>query len=174
MAEPRPLFPTPTVSAPPLGQRRARFLRVRGLPQAQGTARAFVAGGKARIATDANRTNSPLGAWRAAVATEARREYGDEPASRAPIKLTIVWVWPRPKAHYRGGDPAKGLRADAPAWKSSKPDIDKTERAVLDALTGIAYVDDAQVVEVRKRKLWGSVAGADIAITELDPKVVDR
>lgn len=146
-----------------------RYLRIRGIPQAQGTARAFVAGGKARIATDSNRTNSPIGAWRAAIAAEARLEYGDAPASREPIRIVAELTWPRPKAHYRGGTPAKGLRADAPTRKASKPDADKCARALLDALTGIAFADDAQVAELQVRKLWGESAGAAVAITELEP-----
>jgi crossover junction endodeoxyribonuclease RusA len=146
-----------------------RYLRVRGIPAAQGTARAFVAGGRARIATDANRPNSPIGAWRAAIATEARREYGDTDAARGPIRIVAELSWPRPKAHYRGATPAKGLRADAPVLKWTKPDIDKCARAILDALTGIAYVDDAQVVELKVSKLWDAAPGAVIAITEIEP-----
>lgn len=143
-----------------------RYLRVRGIPQAQGTARAFVAGGKARIATDSNRANSPIGAWRAAVATEARREYGEAAATRDPIRIVAELTWPRPLAHYRAATPAKGLRVDAPTWKASKPDADKAARAILDALTGIAFVDDAQVVELVVRTLWGDSPGAVIAITD--------
>lgn len=36
-----------------------------------------------------------------------------------------------------------------------KPDIDKLERATLDALTGTVYEDDAQVVTVSKAKRYG-------------------
>lgn len=144
-----------------------RWLRVRGIPQAQGTARAFVAGGRARIATDSNRANSPIGAWRQAIATDARREYGDGVAPRTPVLIVAELTWPRPLAHYRSGKPDRGLRLDAPRWKVSKPDVDKVSRAILDALTGIAYVDDAQVVHLDVRKLWGDTPGAVIAITEL-------
>lgn len=145
-----------------------RYLLVRGIPQAQGTARAFVAGGKARIATDSNRPNSPIGSWRQAVNAEARRVYGDEPASRGPIRIEAELTWPRPLAHFRAGKPDRGLRADAPTWKASKPDPDKAARALLDALTGVAYVDDAQVVELVIRKVWGDTPGAVIAVSEVD------
>jgi Holliday junction resolvase RusA-like endonuclease len=143
-----------------------RWLRVRGIPQAQGSVRAFVAGGRAHVATEGNRTNSPLGAWRTAIATEARREYGSEPAPRGPVKLFAWLTWPRPLAHYRAGKPERGLRADAPLAKPSRPDVDKAARAILDALAGIAYVDDAQVVELTVRKLWGDSPGAVIAISD--------
>jgi Holliday junction resolvase RusA-like endonuclease len=36
------------------------------------------------------------------------------------------------------------------------PDIDKLLRAVLDSLTKIAYDDDAQVIEVRALKVYGT------------------
>lgn len=38
---------------------------------------------------------------------------------------------------------------------SVRPDIDKLLRAVLDALTGVAYADDAQVVSVTTAKVYG-------------------
>lgn len=151
----------------------ARMIRVRGIPQAQGSVRAFVAGGRAHVATEGNRTSSPLGAWRTAIATEARREYDAEPAARGPVRVTAELTWPRPLAHYRAGNPAKGLRADAPRWKASKPDADKVERSVLDALTGIAYVDDAQVADLAVRKLWGDAPGAVIAISEITELAAD-
>lgn len=144
-----------------------RYLRVRGIPAAQGSVRAFVAGGRAIVATEGNRARSPLGAWRTAIATEARREYRDEPAPRGPIRISAELTWPRPLAHYRSGKPERGLRADAPMLKPSKPDADKAARALLDALTGIAYVDDAQVAELVIRKLWGDAPGAVIAISEM-------
>ena len=36
-----------------------------------------------------------------------------------------------------------------------KPDVDKVLRATLDALTGIAYEDDAQVVDAHPVKRYG-------------------
>jgi crossover junction endodeoxyribonuclease RusA len=40
-----------------------------------------------------------------------------------------------------------------------KPDLDKLVRAVLDALTGIAYEDDSQVASIKASKLWSSPTG---------------
>jgi Holliday junction resolvase RusA-like endonuclease len=37
-----------------------------------------------------------------------------------------------------------------------KPDIDKLARSTFDALTGILFADDAQVVEVKVRKYYGT------------------
>lgn len=45
-----------------------------------------------------------------------------------------------------------------------KPDIDKTLRALLDALTGIAWEDDAQVVMVAASKSYGPDAKTEITV----------
>ena len=34
------------------------------------------------------------------------------------------------------------------------PDLDKLVRAVLDALTGVCYKDDSQVVYIETEKVW--------------------
>lgn len=46
----------------------------------------------------------------------------------------------------------KSTKATAP---TVRPDLDKLLRAVLDALTGIAYQDDSQVVQVTTSKVYG-------------------
>jgi Holliday junction resolvase RusA-like endonuclease len=38
---------------------------------------------------------------------------------------------------------------------TQKPDLDNIEKAILDGLNRVAFVDDAQVAEVTKRKVWG-------------------
>lgn len=52
-----------------------------------------------------------------------------------------------------------------------KPDGDKLLRAVLDALTGVAWVDDSQVTDARARKRLAELdapPGVYIAITRLE------
>ncbi len=63
-------------------------------------------------------------------------------------------------------------RAEATSWdwifRDIRPDKDKLERLVLDALTGVAWRDDAQVCDGRTRKLYVTdghpETGADITI----------
>lgn len=54
---------------------------------------------------------------------------------------------------------------------TKRPDIDNYEKTVLDALNGVAYVDDAQVVEchTEKRYAWDHTPGWLIAVHELTP-----
>lgn len=56
-----------------------------------------------------------------------------------------------------------------------KPDLDKLTRAVLDALTPVAWPDDAVVVSLVARKLYalpGELPGALIVIEDATPEVV--
>lgn len=48
-----------------------------------------------------------------------------------------------------------------------KPDIDNIVKAVLDALNGIAYKDDTQVVQVMATKTYQESAHVDVIITEM-------
>lgn len=48
-----------------------------------------------------------------------------------------------------------------------KPDIDNLVKAVLDACNGIAYKDDAAVVEIDARKRYGEEDGVQVTIERL-------
>jgi crossover junction endodeoxyribonuclease RusA len=51
-----------------------------------------------------------------------------------------------------------------------RPDLDKLIRAVLDALTGVLYEDDSQVVEFdRPRKQYGTRERVEVRVRVLDP-----
>jgi Holliday junction resolvase RusA-like endonuclease len=130
---------------------------VRGLPIAQGTARAFVAGGRARIATDANRSNSPIGAWRGAIASACSDAMGSSPALTGPVVVSAWFVFPRPGAHFLPANRSRlapELRLDAPRYVERKPDLDKLSRALLDGITNVAIRDDAQVARLNARKVY--------------------
>ena len=148
---------------------------VRGLPVAQGNSRAFVAqtkGGKARaiVTTEANRTSSPLGAWRSAIATDARDEMGDRPLLDGALRVGVTFCFPRPKSHFlpvTKSRPAPVLRDDAPVFHIARPDADKLTRALFDALTNVVWHDDAQVADVRARKVYNATPGATISVEAL-------
>lgn len=147
---------------------------VRGLPVAQGTARAFVAGGKARIATDSNRPSSPIGAWRVAIADEARDAITGRPPIAGPVRVELVFRLPRPRSHFlpaNGSRPVPVLRIAAPVFVTSKPDADKLARAALDALTGVVFGDDAQVGQLRVTKRYVEAQegpGVHVAVSPLE------
>jgi crossover junction endodeoxyribonuclease RusA len=77
-----------------------------------------------------------VGPWRAVVALTV----GEQTTSvlDGPVRIELQFVMPRPKATPK--------RSTPPAVK--KPDLDKLTRAVLDAITGVSYRDDSQVVDL--------------------------
>ncbi len=87
------------------------------------------------------------------------------PAAVDAVLVDVTFTLQRPKGHYRTGRNLALLRDAAPAYPAGKPDLDKLLRSTLDAL-GDAGVwrDDAQVVAVTTRKVYGEVAGARIQV----------
>lgn len=104
--------------------------------------------------------------WRAAVAACAHDAMSDAPPTPVPVVLEAAFGVKRPKGHYGTGRNAGSLRASAPPFPAVNPDLDKLARAVLDALTGIAYRDDAQVVELLASKRYGT-PGVAVWLTEV-------
>lgn len=120
-------------------------------PQPQGSMSAMVGkDGRARIF---HQHSKALKDWRNAVGTMARGAHIIEASSTQPIEVEVTFRRPR-AASNRGTYPVMA------------PDLDKYLRAVLDALTGIAYYDDAQVCRVIAGKEYGP-AGATIAVRRL-------
>jgi crossover junction endodeoxyribonuclease RusA len=75
------------------------------------------------------------------------------------VGVYIIFTFPRPKDHWLpvGAGTKRSapvLKPGAPIGVTHKPDLDKLCRAVLDALTGILYLDDAQVVALAASKRY--------------------
>ena len=68
------------------------------------------------------------------------------------MALSVVFRFKRPAAHIG----KKGLKPSAPQHCTSaqKGDIDKLQRSLLDALTGVLYDDDRQVVSITAHKRY--------------------
>lgn len=146
---------------------------VLGLPRPAGSKRAFAIrkGGKptGRIAVvDACKESRE---WKNTVAHEAAVAMSRAPTELfvGPVKLLVAFSLPRPKGHYRTGLRASELRTSAPPYPITKPDLLKLTRAVEDALTGIVWRDDAQVITQRLEKRYGFRPGCTIEVSEVCP-----
>lgn len=67
------------------------------------------------------------------------------------VRVTVDAYFRIPKSYTKGRRLACQHNINRP---TKKPDIDNTLKVVLDALNGVAYEDDRQVVEVRCRKWY--------------------
>lgn len=134
---------------------------VAGIPQPGGSKRGFLnkKSGRVNIVEDNKRSKD----WRSVVAITAA-EHIASPLSGA-LYVRVTFLLPRPKGHLRTGRRAGELRNSAPEFPTTKPDATKLWRSTEDALKGIAWMDDSQVVAQHIRKEYGH-PGALIEIRE--------
>lgn len=85
--------------------------------------------------------------------------------SDGPVKIEAKYMFQRPLSHFKAGDRAKGLKPSAPIHYLQTPDKDKLDRAVFDALHGVAYNDDKQVTESTSSKWW--TTDGDVVFLEI-------
>jgi len=135
-------------------------LVVDGIPQPQGSKTAYVVNGRAVIAEGTPKSRKKLKAWRAAVRAVGESFWlsSSGPAMfGGPVIVTTEFRVVRPKSVKR-------------AMPTIKPDLDHYIRSVGDALTGVIWDDDSQIVEIRARKVYSPSPGATITVT---PYVAD-
>lgn len=127
---------------------------VHGTPQPAGSKRAFKHPSTERIiVTDDNRKSAP---WKHLVAQAAGESFVEAEPWAGPIRLTLTFYMPRPKGHFGTGRNADLIKESAPPFPTKKPDTLKLARGVEDALSGIVYKDDAQIVDEHLFKRWGT------------------
>lgn len=90
----------------------------------------------------------PVHAFRRAV-TDAAASSGACATTR-PVTLSVTSVFARPKSHWRKGV----LKESSPALP--RCDVDNLAKGVMDALIGVAYQDDTQVMSIWSKKCYGT------------------
>lgn len=121
---------------------------VHGRPMPAGSKRAFFRGGRALI-VDANKKSRP---WKDQVAQVAGETMAGRELLRGPLHVTLHFYVRRPKAHLS----ARGqIKESAPRFPTTKPDVLKLARGVEDAMSGVVYADDSQIVFESLRKSYG-------------------
>ena len=96
--------------------------------------------------------SSELKAWREKIVWAAK--IAKIELSLEPIHLTLTFTLEKPKS-------VKRLRPTVP------PDLDKLIRNCGDALTGVAWKDDSQIVQITSIKVYGPIPGVEISISEV-------
>lgn len=94
-------------------------------------------------------TPEPTRIYEDLVRTMYRQKYKEPPTEEA-VKVCIM-VWMTPAKSLSKKQQAREL--EHPPMK--KPDIDNISKIILDALNGVAWNDDKQVVSLEVVKLWG-------------------
>ena len=114
--------------------------------------------------------NPRLPQWRqevAQAAKSARESVALKGLLTCAVALTLEFYRPRPKGDFGTGRNAGKLKASAPPYAIKRPDTLKLARAVEDALTGVVWVDDSQVVRHSLSKDWGDYFRVRVVIETL-------
>jgi crossover junction endodeoxyribonuclease RusA len=128
-----------------------------GVPQPQGSSRAFMPKGWTRPVITSD--NSKVKPWRQEIVGTALNEIervGFSLIDSGPVQVEAKFFFERPKSTKK-----------SVVHKTTKPDLDKLVRSLGDALTGIAFRDDSQVVCCVASKHFGSPARAEISVVAL-------
>lgn len=117
-----------------------------GEMRGKGRPRFSTAGGFARAFTDSKTAN--MEAWVKSCAVQAGATMLDGPlALRMEITCAIPASWPKSR---------KAMALTGGVRPTGKPDLDNTMKLACDALNGIAWGDDKQVVEAVVSKRYGA------------------
>jgi len=91
--------------------------------------------------------------WQSQIRYYVQQRFNGPPLT-LPIALSTIFIRQRPRSHYGTGRNADKVKPSAPVFPVTRPDRGKLLRAVEDALTGILYRDDAQIVRGEVEKEW--------------------
>jgi Holliday junction resolvase RusA-like endonuclease len=130
---------------------RVKFF-VPGIPATAGSKNAFRTKTGKIVMAPANKRQKP---WMSHVANCAL-DHCTKQIIFGAAALCVTFILPRPISHYGTGKNRSKLKLSAPRYPITKPDLTKLLRAAEDALKGILWRDDSQVVQQSVRKEYVS------------------
>jgi crossover junction endodeoxyribonuclease RusA len=131
-----------------------------GIPAPKGSTKAFMPrGGRFPIVTADNKRTKP---WQSIVQAAAIDAIGGNLIlfPDGPVSIAVEFYLPRPKSL-----PKRVVH------HLKKPDCDKCIRSVLDALTGVIWRDDSQVVRIHATKFYASDASMPRAFIQIEEEI---
>jgi Holliday junction resolvase RusA-like endonuclease len=137
----------------------AIYFVVTGNPVGKGRPRATSRGGFVRMYTDAK----TLG-FEAAVADEASIAMRGLEVFETPMQLQLSAYYPIPKSWSKK---KRQQAIDGEIYPNVKPDLDNVMKAVLDALNGVVYVDDSQVINLVATKRYSTDPRVEVYVHEV-------
>lgn len=117
-----------------------------GPPQGKGRARSFVRNGRV-----GHYTPEKTRTYEGMIRTQAIEAMGAELPYEGPMSLTLCALYPIPKSWPRW---KQEMALAGQILPTVKPDLDNVEKAIKDALNGVAWKDDCQVCVVIKQKSY--------------------
>lgn len=84
------------------------------------------------------------------------------------VALELEFIFTRPKSHFGTGRNSGVLKPSAPEFHTKRPDLDNLIKFVEDALNGVFYTDDRQIMYVGATKTYGEYSCVRIGIWETE------
>jgi len=141
--------------------------RVLGVPETQGSKTAVMRGGRAHVIEGSNGPKRQRFVdWRQAVRSEGQRwqeDQGNPGLFDGPLIVNLAFGLAKPAS-------APKTRRTWPI-KAQSGDIDKLARCVLDALTGVLFADDSQVVALASAKDFSEQPGLTVLVRTFDADI---
>ena len=132
---------------------------VPGQPQGKGRPRVGKVAGHVRMFTPP-KTES----YEALIALFAHQAMQGRPLIVGPVRVDLELVCGIPASWSK----KKRAQAEQGAIRpTTKPDLDNTAKVFFDAINGVVWVDDVQVVTMSARKAYGAAPGVGVLVTEL-------
>lgn len=125
---------------------------VRGKCEPAGSKKAVPMGRRWGVVDD----NPAAEGWKKSVAGVAMVEMNGRQPYEGPMRVSMTFLLERPKSHYLTDGRSLSVAGRAFICHTQRPDALKLARAVEDAMSGVVYVDDNQIVEEHLLKRWTS------------------
>lgn len=133
---------------------------VYGKPEPAGSKTAGVTKRGKRYVRDSNPASKE---WKRLVAQVAGEQMEGRELLGGPLSLVVEFFRPRPKGHFG----VRGLLPSAPEFPTTAPDTTKLLRAIEDAMQGVVYRNDSQIVAQVARKHYGEPARVEVRLERL-------
>lgn len=132
--------------------------QVKGDPKGKGRPRFSRVGSFTKVYSDKQTLT-----YEAMIATFAKQAMGGTEPLKTPVSVFLYVRLPIPQSYPKKRREACLSGAEKPC---KKPDIDNIAKTYLDAMNGVIFVDDTQVIDLHVKKLYAEKAGVDVMVME--------
>lgn len=144
----------------------ALLFSMSGLPRGQGRPRATVRkAGKRAFATVYKAKEDRQ--YETSIAAVARGVMGDRPPLTGALSVSMRFRMPIPASATKA---RRAAMAAGEVPHTSKPDGSNMQKAVEDAMSGVVFTDDSQIVRGFWSKIYSDNPGVDVRIAPLEPQ----
>lgn len=134
--------------------------QVEGDPRGKGRPRFGRFGKFTRVYTDKHTTD-----YEAVIKSYAAHAMGSSDPLETAVSVFLYIRLPVPQSYSKKRTEACLSGLEKPC---KKPDIDNIAKTYLDAMNGVIFKDDTQVIDLHVKKLYSAFAGVNVMVMEVE------